>query len=387
MLQAWLRQLPEDQTEASVPVRARLVAESLYRSDFRAAQSFLESLPSPAETWDPALRVVVAALRPMPAFAAGRIDDAIDHIESADRLMAAADDDEVAKWTDLFTWMSWADLFMGRYHSALRRFDRVLAIAHSTGQSHAVAMVLSGQARGYGMLGRLAHARAVAAEAMEAAEFVGSRQLLAIAMAQTCLVTAWSGDGDTAVRLGERVVELAGRTEEWWGALAWHVLGFALINAGRLDEGADAVNHACYGFRRPRLDQFSRLSAYELMAYAETARGRPAEAVRWANRADRIAHPGLGNNEGLAGLARAHALRADEPAQAARQARRAAGTLAEVGQHVDSGRARLTAGAALLDVNEREPAREQFERAVAIFDDCGAYGLRDQALRELRRVG
>ncbi|MGH3382339.1 MAG: ATP-binding protein, partial [Actinoallomurus sp.] len=312
MLLTWLRQLPDPEAAASVPIRARLVSESMYRGDFRTAQSFLDSLPD--ETWDPAMRVAVAALRPMPAFAAGHVGDAIDHIVAADRLIAAAGDEQLAKWTDLFTWMCWTDLFIGRYDSALQRFDRVLSIARATGQNHAVAMILSGQARAYGMLGRLADAQVVVTEAVEAAELMGSRQLMAIAMAQACLITAWMGDTTAAVRIGERVVGLAGRTEEWWGALAWYAWGFALINAGRLDQGAEAVVHACYGFDRRRLDQFSMLSSCELMAYAETARGRPAEAVRWANRADRIAHRELGTNEGLASLARAHALRAESPA-------------------------------------------------------------------------
>ena len=384
MLLTWLRQLPDPAVAASVPIRARLVSESMYRGDFRAAQSFLDSLPD--DTWDPTMRMAVAALRPMPAFAAGHVNDAIDHIVTADRLIAAAGDEQVAKWTDLCIWMCWTELFMGRYDSALQRFDRVLSIARATGQNHAVAMILSGQARAYGMLGRLVDAQAAVTEAVEAAELMGSRQLTAIAMAQACLITAWMGDTTAAVRIGERVVKLAGRTEEWWGALAWYAWGFALINAGRLDQGAEAVVHACDGFDRRRLDQFSMLSSCELMAYAETARGRHAEAVRWANRADRIAHPELETNEGLAGLARAHALRAESPAAAAERARCAAGAFATIGQHVDSGRAHLAAGAAHMDVDERGPAREQFERAVEIFGSCGARSLRDQALRELGRV-
>jgi tetratricopeptide (TPR) repeat protein len=308
LLLAWLRRLPEHELAASVPVRARLVGESLFRGDFRAAQSFLDSLPPPSERWDPA------------------------------------------------------------------------------GQHHAVTMILSGQARVYGMLGRLARERATATEAMEAAEFLRSPQLMAIAVGQAAIVTAWSGDTGTAVRLGERGVELAGRTEEWWGAVAWHTWGLVLINAGRLDQGADAVSHACDGFRRPRLDQFSLLSSCEQMAYAETARGRPGEAARWADRADEVAHPDLGTNAGLVGLARAHALRHEAPARAAEHARDAAGALATVGQHVDRGRAHLAAGVAHRDIGEHEPAREQFEQAAEIFHDCGAQDLRAQALRELHRL-
>lgn len=387
MLLAWLRQMPEHEAAASVPVRARLVAESLYRGDFRAAQSFLDALPGPSDDWEPSLRTIVVALRPMPAFAAGRIDEAVRQIEDADRLLAAMPDDQVARWIDLFTWMSWTDLFMGRYDSALRRIDRVLAIARSTGQDHAIAMILSGQARAYVMLGRLADGRAIAAEAMDSAELVGSRQLLAIAMAHACIAASWSGDGAAAVRLGERVVELAGSAEEWWGALAWHVRGLALINAGRVDEGAESLVHACFGYDRPRLDPFSLLSSCELMAYVEASRDRLDEAERWADRAGRVARPGLQNNTGLAVLARAYVLRRKDPVRAAEHALRAAEAFAAVGQRVDGGRARLAAGAAHREAGEGEPARRQFGRAAEIFSECGARGLRDRTLRELRGGG
>ena len=69
------------------------------------------------------------------------------------------------------------------------------------------------------------------------------------------------------------------------------------------------------------------LSGCEPIAHVETARGRPGEAGRWANRADQLAHQGLSMNLGLADLARARALSKTAPA-AAEHAERAAGMFA-----------------------------------------------------------
>jgi tetratricopeptide (TPR) repeat protein len=387
LLLAGLRQMPDPQSAATVPLRVRLVADSLYRSDYRAAQAILDMLPETSEDWQPILQVAVAALRPMPAFAAGRIADAARYITCADQLVTAVPDEQLAEWMNPITWLCWTELFMGRYHSALRRLDRVLAIARSTGQNSFVIMMLTAHGRAYGMLGRLTEGALTAEEATGIARRLGSDHLLAIALAQECLIAAWSGDDGKALRCGAEVIRMAGNSEEWLGALAWYSWALALINVGRLDQGTDAVVRACNGFKRPKLDQPSLLSCCELMAYAETARGRPAQANLWANRAGKVAHPGLEMNLGLAKLARAHALRATAPAAAAEHARHAAEALAATGQRVDSGRARLCAGVAHAEADEVSRAREQLQHAAEIFAGCGARSLHAQALHELRRIG
>jgi hypothetical protein len=386
LLLAELRQMPDPQAETTVPVRIRLTADSLFRSDFRAAQAFLDVLPETDESWEPLVRFAVAALRPMPAFAAGRIADAIRHIESADRLIATVEDEQIVEWLDPLIWLCWAELFMGRCHRALQHLDRLLTIARLTGQSSVLAMALAAQSHAYALLGRLTEGTLAGHEATEVAMPFGPGQLLVIAMAQECLIAGWAGDEEMALRRSAQAVRMAGDSGEWWGAFAWYARAVTLINLGRLDEGGDAMIRACDGFNRPRLDQLSLLCCCELMAYAETARGRSAQAALWADRAGRMAHPGLRMNLGFSDLARAHALRASAPVAAAEHARRAARTFADAGLHVHSGRARLFAGAAYADTGEPARAREHLERAARILTTCGARGLHAQVVRELRRI-
>ena len=70
-----LRRIPDPQSAAAVPLRVRLIAESLMRGDIPAAQAVLDLMPERSDSLDPSITVAIAALRPLPAFALGRIDD------------------------------------------------------------------------------------------------------------------------------------------------------------------------------------------------------------------------------------------------------------------------------------------------------------------------
>ena len=99
------------------------------------------------------------------------------------------------------------------------------------------------------MLGRLAEAATAADEAVEVARLLGSGHQLVFALTQQCLAASWSGDGSTAVRLGEEAVRTGNGNGEWSGAHAQYALAIALINAGRRDDGRDAMVQACDDLR------------------------------------------------------------------------------------------------------------------------------------------
>jgi DNA-binding NarL/FixJ family response regulator len=382
-----LRRISDPRSAAAIPLRLRLVAESLIRSDFRAAQAVLDLMPDRDPGWEPSLPMAITAMRPLPALAAGRIADAVRHIEAADEFVSAAPDDHLAEWMDAIAWFCWTENMMGRYQPARRHFDRAVSVARATGQAYIVSNLLSGRARTAAMLGLLSEARPAAEEAAELARLLGSGQQLVFALTQQCLVASWSGDDETAIRLGDQAVATAGDTAEWWGKIAKHAQAVALINAGRLDEGAEVLLAACSGFRRPKLDPGSLLSCCETMAGLEADRDRPAQAGIWADRADQIAYSDLKINTGLARLARAHALSRLDPAATAAHAIEAAEALADAGLRIDAGRARLRAGTALAEAGDRTRARGELSAAAEMFESCGAKGLHARAVREQRRAG
>lgn len=382
-----LRRISSPRAPSAVELRVRLVAESLMRSDFRAAQAVLDLMPENGDGWEPGLVVAVAAVRPMPAYAAGRIEDAVRYVEVADGLLSTAPDDQLADWLDTDIWLGWLELMMGRHADALRHFDRFLTVARATGQSHVLPHILAGQAQTLTMLGRLADAAEAAEEAAEVARLIRSGEALAFAMTQQCLAASWSGDHDAALRLGEEVVRLPVGGGEWWGAMARYARAMALVHAGRLEEGADAVLEACDGFSRPKLDPDTIMACCEVLADVEAARGRPDESLAWADRAEALLRPGLVANGGFAELARAHAVAASDPEKAAEHARTAAEVFTGTGLRIHAGRARLRAGTAYATAGQRAKARAELSDAADTLATCGARSLHAQAVREQRRLG
>ncbi|GAB3983081.1 hypothetical protein GCM10029978_088570 [Actinoallomurus acanthiterrae] len=382
-----LRRIPDTQAPAAVELRVRLVTESLMRSDFRAAQAVLDLMPETADGWEPSLVLAVAAVRPMPAYAAGRIDTAARYATVTAGLMAAAPDDHLADWLDTDIWLGWLELMMGRYADALQHFGRFLTVARTTGQSSMLPHIMAGQARTLTMLGRLEEAAAAAEEAAEVARLLRSNESLGFAMTQQCLAASWSGDHETALRLGEELAGLGLGRGEWWAAMALYARGMALVHAGRLDEGADQLLAACGDISDPRLDPGTLIACCETLADVDATRGRPKDATTWADRADLLARPGLETNGGFAMLARAHALATSDPSVAAEQAQAAAAILDEGGMRIQAGRARLRAGIAYTAAGERAQARAELGAAAETFAECGARTLHAQAVQAQRRVG
>jgi len=328
--------------------------------------------------------VAIAALRPLPAYARGRVADAARFIEAAGQLVAAAPDEHLAEWLDAVAWLCWTETMMGRDQSALGHFDRAVAIARSTGQGYIISNLLAGQARVLTLFGRLAEAAAAAEEAVEVARLLGSGHQLVFALTQQCLAASWSGADAAAIQIGEEAARTGKGNGEWSGAQAQYALAVALINAGRREAGRDTMVQACNDLRRPMLDQRSLLSACEVMAGVEAGSGRPDEASRWAGHATKVARAG---QEASAALAGAHALRGSQPRAAAAKACGAAQSLATAGLLIDAGRARLCAGQSYAAAGLDGDARAELAAAARMFADCGARSLLAATVREQRRLG
>ncbi|MFI6516809.1 AAA family ATPase [Spirillospora sp. NPDC050679] len=382
-----LRRMPDPRSSAAVPLRMRLIAERMMRLDFRAAQAVLDLMPDNSADWDPSLEVAVAAMRPMPALAAGRVEDAVRYDEAGARLVDAAPDEYLADWMDAIAWLCWAETMMARFRGAAERFGRAARVARATGQLYIVTNLMAGLARSYGTLGRLADAAAAAEEAVEEARLLNSGQQQVFALTQQSLIAGWSGDDDTALRLAEEAIQLGAGVGEWWGSMARYARAVALLGLGRHDEGAKAVMETCNNFVDPTLDARTLLSCCEVMAAVEAARGRGPAAVEWADRTAAFVLPGLTAHNAPARLARAHALMHTDPAAAAAEALGAAADFATEDLRLDVGRSHLRAGTAYAEAGDRKAARDQLKTAVAVFEECGARGLHAQAVREQRRLG
>src|SRR6185436_9294507 len=97
---------------------------------------------------------------------------------------------------------------------------------------------------------------------------------------------------------------------------------------------------------------------------------------------------GLPMARAMAALAAAELdLDGGQPSVAAERALSATASLEEVGNVFDAATSRLFAGRALAEADEHDRAAAELELAAAAFDSFGSSRYRQQAERELRKLG
>ncbi|WP_149263297.1 AAA family ATPase [Actinomadura sp. K4S16] len=382
-----LRRITDRQMPEAVLLRLRLVSDRMQRADILGARAVLDTIANSAPERGPGLAAAVASMRPMAAYAAGDIADAIAYIDTADRLLSTATDIDLADCLENALWLVRAETFIGMYDSALRHVERLITIARAQGQTYILGYMLAAQARALALIGRIGEATASADESAAVGRELRSAEVLAYGLTEQCLLTSWRGDHDHAVQLGAEAVAQDHGSGEWWTQMAHVAHAYALINAGRQEEGADMLIEACSDVVSPRLDRSTLVMCAETLASIRSGQDRSDQARKWADIAATLTTPELGGDIGVARLAEAHAIRCTDPALAARTAAEAAEILTAAGRRPDAGRAELAAGTAYGVAGQRAPARERLRAAAEVFESCGMRALHAQAVREQRRLG
>ncbi|MEU5878935.1 AAA family ATPase [Spirillospora sp. NPDC047279] len=381
-----LHRITDRQTPEAVLLRIRLVADRIQRIDVRGAQAVLDTLPDSAPEWGPGLKAAVASMRPLPAYGAGRISDAIRHLEAAAQMFSAASDTDFTACLDYVQWLVWSETLLGRYDDALRHSERLMTIARATGQSYIMGYLLAAQARVHTLQGRLKEAAALADEAAALGRLLRSPEVTAYGLTYQCLALSRMGEHEAALRLGKEAVSHDTGADDWWARMTHCALAVAVINSGRLDEGAAALIEAC-GDGTQGLDFGSLVAFAEMLAWVSAERDRPDEARKWADIAEALAFQDFNGEVGVARLAVSHAIRAAEPAQAAVLADEAVELLEKAGRRPEAGRAAFAAGIAFRDAGDRAQARERLSAAAKIFDSCDMAALLAKTVREQRKLG
>ncbi len=219
---------------------------------------------------------------------------------------------------------------------------------------------------------------------------MGQTQALAGNLFNRSVVAVAVGDLDIAVSTAEESVELAGELDEGFVA-AWAAvrLAGALLETGQPERALELLLNCAGGEEQARIPGSWRLYCLELLARCRLALDHHAEAERaaacakasasalqlplasaWADRA-----------------AAAVALSAGDPAYAAEQALGSAAAADEVGAPIEAALSRTLAGRALAQAGQRDRAIAELQRAATELDACGALRYRDEAERELGKLG
>jgi len=361
-----LRDLPAEPSGDRVRLRLALGLMALLACDLADARAQWSDARDDARALDdPVLEVAalaggaVAGVLELGAGAADRLD------ESRAALSRLTEPQLVTRLPAF--WMHGrAQRALGRFDIALEELERGRAMAERTGRERVLLVLVVEAVAPLIELGRIRDAIAAAEEGLELARLAGNPRMLL--WAHSALSSARLAAGDVAGALRE--AEEAGRlgvTADVHAAGNPHwCLGAALLAAGNPEPAAAALRQAV-----ERVLPADRPAAAADLVEALLACGDVAGATRSAE------------EPGVSGVARSALLLArGQPIAAADAARD--GTDASP---FTAARARLAEGRALAAAGDRRAAVAALTAAESALDGFGAIRRRDEAVRELRRLG
>jgi ATP/maltotriose-dependent transcriptional regulator MalT len=378
----------DDGDAATSHINLELAAGQMLKADFGSQSAWAaDSLVAARRTGDPVLLALGLAVRVVYSSVIGPVGEQERlRLDEAAALVDAMTDRELGSHLDTAILLGWGEIILERAPSAVRHLRRGLEVARAEGDAHPVAHLHVALGVALGQLGNLEAAAGHFEDGEEAAALSGSEESRHLALANRCWIATWSGDLDSALRMGEQALSGA-VADNLSHRAAGEMLAQARLYAGDPAGFADQILEAAGGLEMPATARVSRPKWYELLAAASSAQGRQEESAAWADRAQAAAEGlGMARCTGHAQLARVHPLLLADPAAAVPWAQAAAETFAGVGDRVETGRAHLLTGMALAAADEADPAREAFATARDLFRECGAHLFLKQALREERRM-
>ena len=315
---------------------------------------------------------------------AGRTDPASSALDTALAMFADVDDDELEPHSQGFWDLGWALTLVGRYDEALRQLRRAIAIDRRTGHGYFIPALLAAQLQPLIQLGRLEEAIDVGNEAVDAAWTTRNPVLRLGAHGDLALAQHLSGATDDAHREALAAVRFAA-AGRLWRARAGCTLG-TIEAVTQPEAGIATILEAGGGCELTDVVPAERPVVWAALTEAHLRRDDVTAAERAAARVETAAAAlGTPLARALAGRSRATVLLAQgRPEEAAAGA---ADGAAERAAPLEAARARTVEGIALAQSGDRQRAVAMLKQAAEELDRFGAHRLRDEATRELRRLG
>jgi DNA-binding CsgD family transcriptional regulator/tetratricopeptide (TPR) repeat protein len=339
---------------------------------------------------DRALLAAALAVRAMAGGLAGDGERAQAHCDEATELVDELSEAELARRLDALAHLACADLYLDRFPAATRHAQRALTIGRATGQGDLFPLVVVMLGGSLWIQGRPLEAGELFDGAVEAARLAGNVQSLAWNLFNRSYAALVAGDLDVALATAEESFELEEHLEPGpLSAMAAAVLASALLETGQPDRSVELLLTRAGGEELRLIGGGWRARFLEVLTRALLATGRHADGKRAAAAAQACAEAvALPTAAAMANLAAAAvALDAGEPTAAAGRALAAAATLEALAAPFDAARARELAGRAFARAGEQDRAALELELAAAAFESFGSLRYRNQAERELRKLG
>ena len=312
---------------------------------------------------------------------------AADGSDSAGAIEAAAGALERLSAEQLVTrlpafWMlgrSWRSL--GRFDAALAALERGAALAADTGRENVGLQLTVELVPTLIELGRPAEATAIAEQGLERARLAGNPRMLLWARCALASARLAAGDVSAALHHAGEAVESGVRADFHAAGQPGWCLGNALTAAGNPERAVVLMLDSFGGESLSAVLPIDRPAAAVDLAEAQLACGDSGAAERL------LEHVQAGSSWArlVTGTARSAVLLARDRSVEAVAAASELG--AASGAPLAAARARLAEGRALAAAGRRSEAVEVLIAAESMLDGFGSLRRRDEAARELRRLG
>ena len=385
-----LESLPTVSPE-SVALMIDLSMNAFYRTEYQSMQDWAGRAVSAARVLgEPPLTAATVAVLALGDAMTGSTEQAQADRSEAAALVESLSDEELALRLDAAAWLAGAELYMDRYAEADRHAERALAVGRATGQGELFLVLFQILGRAWYVRGRLAEASELLDGAIDAARLLGNTHALAWNLFNRSVVALAVGDVEIALATARESVDLSRDLDEGFVS-AWAVtrLAAVLLETGKPADAVELLLGSVGGEELTLIPGGWRAYCLDLLTRCWLALDRRTEAERAAAcAAARAADVPLPLVAAWADRAAAAvALHAGDPALAAERALASAATADEAGAPIEAALSRTLAGRALAQAGHGDRATGELRRAVAELNECGALRYRNEAERELRKLG
>ncbi len=390
-LAAALAELPAKGSPEAVSLMLELAVNAIWRARYDAMQYSAEQAVQAARPLGE--EAVTAAALAVLAFAdsmTGSAERAESDRSEAAALVDSISDHELARHLEAASWLAGVELYLGRYAEGDAHATRALALARATGQGELVLLLVQTLGGLWRMRGKLAESGELLDGGIEASRVLGNTHALVWSLSGRSAAALQAGDVELALIAAREAVDLSqGPNGGFHAAEAAVGLASALAEAGQPQQAVGLLLEFAGGEELTLIAGGPRAHSLELLTRCWLALDRHAEARRAAAHAETWASA-VRLPMAVAWASRAAAavdLQAGHSTRAAKRALASAATADEVGAPIEAALSRTLAGRALGEAGERDHAVGVLERAAAQLDACGALRWRDDAERELRKLG
>ncbi len=287
-------------------------------------------------------------------------------------------------------WLAGVELYLDRYAEGEAHANRALAVARATGQGELfllLAATLGGLLR---QRGKLAEADELLEGGVEAARLLGNTHALVWNLMSRSAAAVRSGDIELALATAQESFDLSQHADSnFHAAEAAADLAAALLETGQPQPAMEILLESAGGEELVLIAGSPRARYLEVLTRCWLALDRDAEAERtaaaaqaWATAVQLPMAAAWANR-----AAAAVELHAGDAARAAGHALESAAGADKAGAPVEAALSRMLAGLALAQTDAHDRAATELQHAARAFERCGALRYRNEAERELRKLG